>query len=49
MMLIVVIILFALIFHFEPYPERLLDGNWIIWYNLDRRTKTRTYKIIKWK
>lgn len=48
MILIFILILLGLWFHLEPNFDILPNGDWIIWYNSDRRTKTRTSKIIKW-
>ena len=47
---IIIAVLFALAYHFDPsYPEKLPDGNWVIWYNKYGRRETERDKIIIWK
>jgi len=38
------IILLALLLNFEPSINRLKTGEWVIWYNSDRRRKFTKFK-----
>lgn len=50
MILLILIILTALAYHFDPSsPEKLPDGNWVIWYNKYGRRETEREKQIIWK
>lgn len=41
MMLIILIVILALVFHFEPRIDRLKTGEYVIWYNDNRYFKKR--------
>lgn len=45
---IITIILIAIFVHLEPKFKKLKTGEWLVRYNIDRRTKERRSKIIKW-
>lgn len=44
---IITIILIAIFVHLEPKVKKLKTGEWLVRYNIDRRTKERRSKIIK--
>lgn len=47
MWFMLIVILLALYFHFEPKVDKLNTGEWVIWHNSDRNRKIRKY--IKFK
>lgn len=43
MILIIIVIILGLYFHFEPSLDRLKTGEVVLWYNSDRHRKIRKY------
>lgn len=42
-LIILAVIGLALYFHFEPQLDKTSNGDTILWYNSDRRTKIRKF------
>jgi hypothetical protein len=43
---IVFIAILALVNHFQPWVDRLDSGDWVLWYNEDRKSGVRKYKVL---
>lgn len=43
---IAVILILALVNHFQPWIDKLDSGDWVIWYNEGRNSQSRKYKVI---
>ena len=42
--LVLFIVFIGLVYHFEPALDHTKSGEWLLWYNSDRRTRQRKYK-----